>query len=99
MTTKQQQCPICLSIGIHTFPCEEGTPVLVEDVVSASRGPLAKVLDDARREAGIKVLFLADRALVDYERMRAALRGKGALTMPELDRVLTILGLSVVKSP
>lgn len=98
MTAKQQQCPLCLSTGTHTFPCEEGTPVLVEEVVSVTRGPLAKVLDDARVAAGIKVLFLADRARIPYERMRDALHGHGPITVDELDRVLAILGLAVVKA-
>lgn len=99
MAPKQHQCPLCLATGTHTFPCAEGLPVLVEDVVSATRGPLAKVLDDARIEKGIKVLFLADRARIHYETLRDALRGSGGLTMPELDRVMTILGLEVVKTP
>lgn len=95
---QQHECPLCRSTGTHTFPCEEGAPVLVEDVVAATRGPAAKALDDARIAAGIKVLFLADRAVVPYERMRDALRGQGSLSMDELDRVLGVLGLTISKA-
>lgn len=95
---KQQQCPLCRATGTHAFPCEEGASVLVEDVVAATRGPAAKALDDARIAAGLKVLFLADRALVPYERMRDALRGQGPLSMDELDRVLGVLGLRITKA-
>jgi hypothetical protein len=98
MPAKQQQCPICLSTSTHTFPCEGGAPVLVEEVLSVTRGPVAKAMNDARIEAGIKVLFLASKTAIPYERLRDAMRGQGALSMVELDRVFSALNLTVVKA-
>jgi hypothetical protein len=97
MPAKQQQCPICLSTSTHTFPCEGGAPVLVEEVMSVTRGPISKAMNDARLQAGIKVLFLANKAAIPYERLRDAMRGQGALSMAELDRVFSTLNLTVTK--
>ena len=98
MPAKQQQCPIYLSTSTHTFPCEGGAPVLVEEVMSVTRGPISKDMNDARIEAGIKVLFLASKTAIPYERLRDAMRGQGALSMAELDRVFSTLNLTVVKA-
>lgn len=94
---KQPQCPACLAVGAHVFPCEEGAPVTIEQVRGMTRGGAAKALDDARIMKGITVSALADRTAVPYERMRDTLRGQGGgLDMDELDRVLRILGLGVM---
>jgi hypothetical protein len=94
---KQPQCPACLAIGTHVFPCEEGAPVTIEQVRGMTRGGAALALDDARIMKGLSVLALADRTAVPYERMRDTLRGQGgALDMDELDRVLRVLGLGLV---